>query len=290
MSPILKSYDLVNWEIATYAWGILDTGDGSALRNGRSSYGQGQWASTIAFHNGTYYVIHNSNNTGRSYLFWTDDIEHGTWQRSVYPASDRFHDPSLYFDGDTPYVFYGSNDTSAARLSPDLKTVEQKYPGIITRDNFVNESGYTKQEFAPNGWEGFQISKVGDWYYALAIAFGKFGRQTLVFRSKTMLGAAEGEPYAGKIAIGTKAIAQGNLVSTRPDGVPDQALVFADDFPTGRIPVLVPGVVGRWTPTTGPPSVPVPWARAARSSSRGTFACRCSCLQTCGAGPCLRAS
>lgn len=238
--PILKSYDLVNWEIVSYAWGILETRDDSALRNGRSSYGQGQWASTIAFHEGTYYVIHNSNNTGRSYLFWTDDIEHGTWQRSVYPAADRFHDPSLYFEGDTPYVFYGSNDTSVARLSPDLKTVEQKYPGIITRDNFVNESGYTKQEFAPNGWEGFQISKVGDWYYALAISFGRFGRQALVFRSKNMLGAAEGEPYAGKIAIGTKAIAQGGLVSTRPDGVPDQALVFADDFPTGRIPVLVP--------------------------------------------------
>ena len=93
--PILKSYDLVNWEIATYAWGILETRDDSALRNGQSSYGRGQWASTIAFHDGIYYVIHNSNNTGRSYLFWTNDIEDGAWQRSVFPAADRFHDPSL---------------------------------------------------------------------------------------------------------------------------------------------------------------------------------------------------
>lgn len=270
--PILKSYDLVNWEIVSYAWGVLDTRDDAALRNGRSSYGQGQWASTIAFHEGTYYVIHNSNNTGRSYLFWTDDIEDGRWQRSVYPAADRFHDPSLYFDGDTPYVFYGAADTSVARLSPDLKTVEQKYAGIITPDNFVNESGYTKQEFGA-GWEGFQIYKVRDWYYALAISWGRFGRQAVVFRSKNLLGAAAGAPYAGRIAIGTKAIAQGSFVSTRPDGLPDQALVFADDFPTGRIPVLVPvtwsddpdawpafgnGVAGEPSQVEFPGSLPVP--------------------------------
>ena len=239
-TPILKSYDLVNWEIATYAWGILSTADDSALRNGRSSYGQGQWASTIAFHDGTYYVIHNSNNTGRSYLFTTDDIEDGEWTRHVYPAADRFHDPNLYFDGDTPYVFYGSNKTDAVRLSPDLKTVEERIPNVITKENFVNESGYTRDEVAPNGWEGFQLTKVGDWYYALAISFGKFGRQTNVFRSRSLLGAAVGDPYAGKIAVGTKAIAQGNLVSTEEGERPDWALVFADDFPTGRIPVLVP--------------------------------------------------
>ena len=160
-----------------------------------------------------------------------------------------------------------------ARLSPDLKTVEQKYPGIITPGNFVNESGYTNQEFAPNGWEGFQIYKVGDWYYALAISFGRFNRQALVFRSKNLLGAAAGQPYAGKIAIGTKAIAQGGFVSTRSDGVPDQALVFADDFPTGRVPVLVPvtwgadsdawpsfgkGVAGDNAQVDFPGSLPVP--------------------------------
>lgn len=238
-APVLKSYDLVNWEIASYVWGVLETNDRSALRNGASSYGQGQWASTIAFHDGTYYVIFNSNNNGRSYLFTTDDIEGGAWERHAYTTS--FHDPSLYFDGDTPYVFYGASDTSVARLSPDLRTVEERFPGVITPANFVNAQAgtFTRGDFGP-GWEGFQLTMVGDWYYALAISWGRFGRQALVFRSRSLLGAAAGDPYAAHLAIGTKAIAQGGFVSTRPDGVPDQALVFADDYPTGRLPVLVP--------------------------------------------------
>lgn len=238
-APVLKSYDLVNWEIASYVWGVLETNDRSALRNGASSYGQGQWASTIAFHDGTYYVIFNSNNNGQSYLFTTDDIESGTWERHSYGTS--FHDPSLYFDGDTPYVFYGASDTSVARLSADLKTVEQRYAGVITPANFVNaqEGTFARADFG-SGWEGFQLYRVGDWYYAMAISWGKFGRQALVFRSKTLLGAAAGDPYEAQIAIGTKAIAQGGFVSTRKDGVPTHALVFADDYPTGRIPVLVP--------------------------------------------------
>lgn len=238
-APVLKSYDLVNWEIASYVWGVLETNDHSALRNGQSSYGRGQWASTIAFHEGTYYVIFNSNNNGHSYLFTTDDIETGTWQRHSYDTS--FHDPSLYFDGDTPYVFYGAADTSVARLSPDLRTVEARYPGVITPANFVNaqEGTFTRSDFG-SGWEGFQLTRVGDWFYALAISWGRFGRQALVFRSRTLLGAAAGAPYEGRIAVGTKAIAQGGFVSTRADGVPDYALLFADDYPTGRIPVLVP--------------------------------------------------
>ena len=238
-APVLKSYDLVNWEIASYVWGVLETNDHSALRNGASSYGRGQWASTIAFHKGTYYVIFNSNNNGHSYLFTTQDIEKGSWERHSYNTS--FHDPSLYFEGDTPYVFYGAADTSVARLSPDLKTVEQRFAGVITPANFVNaqEGTFARSDFG-SGWEGFQLYKVGDWYYAMAISWGRFGRQALVFRSKTLLGAAGGDPYEAQIAVGTKAIAQGGFVSTQADGVPDYALLFADDYPTGRIPVLVP--------------------------------------------------
>lgn len=239
-APVLKSYDLVNWEIASYLWGVLEDTDSSSLRNGQNSYGQGQWASTLAFHDGRYYAIFNSNNNGRSYLFSTDDVEDGTWERHAY--STTFHDPSLYFEGDVPYVFHGANQTDVARLSSDLETVEARFPNVITRANFLNESGLTRDEFAPNGWEGFQLTKVGDWYYAMAIAFGRYGRQALVFRSRSLLGAAAPtpDPYAGKVAIGTKAIAQGGLVTTRDGIAPDYAMVFADDFPTGRVPVLVP--------------------------------------------------
>ncbi len=241
VAPVLKSYDLVNWEIASYVDDVLETNDGSALRNGKSSYGQGQWASTIALHDGTYYVMFNSNNNGHSYLFTTDDIEDGEWTKHSYSRS--FHDPSLFFDDandGAPYVFYGYGSTSVAKLSEDLKSVTATYPNVIASSNYVNESGYSNAELGTS-WEGIQVYYANGYYYALGIAWAKFGRQAIVFRSKSLLGAVAGDPYAAKIAVGTSAIAQGSFVSTDAQGAPpNYALLFRDDFPTGRVPVLVP--------------------------------------------------
>jgi beta-xylosidase len=74
-APIMKSYDLVNWEIVSYAFDRLDISDAASLRNGSNSYGQGQWASSIRFREGTFYVLINSLNLGGAFLYRTDDIE-----------------------------------------------------------------------------------------------------------------------------------------------------------------------------------------------------------------------
>jgi len=240
-APILKSYDLVNWEIATYVYDVLETDDRSALRNGNSAYGQGQWASTIAFHDGTYYVLFNSNNNGHSYLFSTDDIEDGEWARHSYTQS--FHDPSLFFDDandGAAYIFYGYGSTSVVKLSSDLTTVTDTYPSVIAAANYVNASGYTNSEVGTS-WEGIQVYYANGYYYALGITWAKFGRQAIVFRSKSLLGNAVGDPYAVQIAVGTNSIAQGGFIGTGTPGTPpNYALLFRDDYPTGRIPVLVP--------------------------------------------------
>src|SRR5690349_7924872 len=51
-APIMKSYDLVNWEIVNYVFDRADISDSFSLRNGQTSYGQGQWASSIRYHAG----------------------------------------------------------------------------------------------------------------------------------------------------------------------------------------------------------------------------------------------
>jgi len=51
--PIMKSKDLVNWQLVNYAYDILDDVDALNLNNGESSYGRGSWASSIRYHNGT---------------------------------------------------------------------------------------------------------------------------------------------------------------------------------------------------------------------------------------------
>ena len=54
--PIMKSKDLVNWELISYAYDTLANVDEMNLTNGKSTYGKGSWASSIRYHNGTWYV------------------------------------------------------------------------------------------------------------------------------------------------------------------------------------------------------------------------------------------
>ena len=54
--PIMKSKDLVNWNIINYAYDTLANMDAMNLENGKSTYGRGSWASCIRFHKGVYYV------------------------------------------------------------------------------------------------------------------------------------------------------------------------------------------------------------------------------------------
>jgi beta-xylosidase len=54
-APIMKSYDLVNWEIVNHVFDRLGVGDSFSLRNGQNSYGQGQWASSLRYHAGKFY-------------------------------------------------------------------------------------------------------------------------------------------------------------------------------------------------------------------------------------------
>jgi beta-xylosidase len=75
--PIMKSKDLVNWQIVNYAYDVLDTVDALTLKNGKNSYGRGTWASCIRYYNNTYYVSTFSQTTGKTYIFSTNDIENG---------------------------------------------------------------------------------------------------------------------------------------------------------------------------------------------------------------------
>ena len=51
--PIMKSQDLVNWEIVNYVYDVLDADDRLALTGGENDYGRGSWASSLRYHDGT---------------------------------------------------------------------------------------------------------------------------------------------------------------------------------------------------------------------------------------------
>ncbi|MCM3615103.1 family 43 glycosylhydrolase [Microbacterium enclense] len=241
-APIMKSYDLVNWEIVNYVFNRADISDAFSLRNGQSSYGQGQWASSIRHHDGKWYVAFNTNNLGGSYLYVTDDIDDGAWERVKLPGT--YHDPSLFFDVDgTPYIFYGSGSTSAVRLSADFTQVLQTYAQIIRPADFPG---------APVGglFEGAQVTYIDGTYYIVIITWPSGqGRQVVLFRSDHLLGryaTADGSnPYEAKGVLNSNGFAQGSLVPIEKDGKLDYwGMFFRDTFPIGRIPALIPATWG----------------------------------------------
>ena len=94
---IMKSTDLVNWEIVNYAYDDIDEGDRFRLLNGQSDYSQGSWAANLRYdpYEKMFYMIMTCNSTGKTYFFVTDDIEHGKWHRST---TDKCYDPGLLFE------------------------------------------------------------------------------------------------------------------------------------------------------------------------------------------------
>ena len=57
-APIMKSKDLVHWQIVSYIYDCLEDDDIYNLRDGgRHAYGRGQWATTLRYVDGVYYAL-----------------------------------------------------------------------------------------------------------------------------------------------------------------------------------------------------------------------------------------
>jgi beta-xylosidase len=227
--PIMKSKDLVNWEIASYAYDILDDVDELNLNDGKSNYGRGSWASSIRYHSGTYYVTTFAQTTGKTYVYTTKDIEKGPWKvDSFQPA---FHDHSLFFDDDgRVYVLYGVGNLRLVELTADATDVQ---PGGFNQVVITNAGAVAGPNIGLNA-EGSQIVKHNGTYYVFNITWPRGGiRTVLVHRADRITG-----PYQGRVALQDKGVAQGSLIDT-PQGE-WYAYLFRDFGAVGRIPYLVP--------------------------------------------------
>jgi beta-xylosidase len=225
--PIMKSKDLINWEIVSYAYEVLDTINELTLENGKNSYGRGSWASCIRYHNNTFYVSTFSQTTGRTHIYTTKNIENGPWVAISFKPS--YHDNTLFFDDDGRiYMIYGNRKLRIVELKPDLSgPVPDTHQVLI--ENVSEASG-------PNSGlgEGSQLFKVNGKYYLFNITWPRGGMRTVVVhRADKITG-----PYEGRLALQDLGVAQGGLVDT-PDGN-WFAYLFRDYGSVGRIPYLVP--------------------------------------------------
>jgi beta-xylosidase len=117
--PILRSKDLVNWELLGYALDKLDLGPEFRLEGG-DIYGQGIWAPSFRHHRGTFYIFSNVNRRTTQMFRATDPA--GPWTRTEMKRS--FHDLSVLFDDDGKvYVVWGYQEIRLAQLDADLTDV-----------------------------------------------------------------------------------------------------------------------------------------------------------------------
>ena len=235
--PIMKSKDLVNWEIVNYVYDILGDTDAMNLRNGESMYGNGQWAASLQYHNNKYYVAFNSNTTGHAYIYTTDDIENGSWTKTE--LANFYHDMALFFDGDTPYIVYGSGEIKYVELSEDLSGEKE---GGKRGTLFSAHSGADAGKFDGGlSFEGTHVMKKDGYYYVFNICWpsGK-PRIEVCHRSKSFIGGTwETKEIlnANFSNNGTSGgVAQGGVIDTE-DGR-WYGFMFQDHGAIGRTPVL----------------------------------------------------
>lgn len=229
-APIMKSKDLVSWEICSYVYDTMADGDVQNLTNGKHDYAHGQWATSLRYHDGNFYVFFGSYGTNKSYIYKTNDIENGKWTRSE--INGMYHDASMLFDDDgRNYLVYGGGGEIK------IKELNAEMTGF--------KSGGAEKTLLKTGLdglsgEGAHIQKINGYYYVFIIAWPSgSGRIELCYRSKDLLGTYEGKTVLNS-GVGTygSGVAQGGIVDT-PDGK-WYAMLFQDHGSVGRIPVLVP--------------------------------------------------
>ena len=230
--PVMESADgMRTWKTVSYVFDRIDDGPRYDLEDGQTVYGQGQWASSIRYHKGKFWVWFTVNGApGRGFVFCADKAE-GPWQLVGRPP--HHHDASLLFDDDgRNYLFYGTGEVE--ELNADLTDVK---PGGFKKKIFERDAE-EKQALL----EGSSIVKRNGKYYLLMISmqWGVKGRvrREVCYRADRIDG-----PWEKKVILETPfesygGVGQGCIVSDGQDNW--LALIFQDRGGVGRVPCLMP--------------------------------------------------
>ncbi len=228
---ILRSYDLLNWELIAHAYDILEDTEKERLENNENAYGQGMWAPSLRFHQGTFYITFTANDTQRTYLLTAKD-PCGPWKKTNIDGF--YHDNSLFFDDDgRVYIVYGNKEIWLTELRSDLTGPKA---GGLHRLLAVDE------ENIHLGFEGSHLYKYKDFYLLFCchmLAYGSARKSQVCFKAASLQGE-----FLGKCIIDDDmgyhnlGVAQGGMVDS-PDGI-WYAFMFQDRGAVGRSPVIAP--------------------------------------------------
>lgn len=226
-APIMRSTDMVNWQTVSFVFDSLHDTPAYDL-NGGTKYGQGQWATSLRYHNGMFYILFVTNGVPGTWIYATDDPEKG-WHLHTH-LKGFYHDASLFFDDDgRVYVFSGSGSVDITELTPDVKAEKE---GGFRRHLEVRDD-------EDNGLlEGSRVVKKDGYYYLLMISWPRTGRRQLAYRSSSLTGEWEKRVILKSAFGGFPYVGQGTIV----DGLDGNwyGVIFQDRGGVGRILTLSP--------------------------------------------------
>ncbi len=185
--PIYHSRNLVDWELVNYALTRPSQADLSSIKSS-----DGIHASTIRYHDGTYFIITTNNIDGRMVNFVvTADDPRGEWSEARVLEGAPGIDPSLLFDDDGRAWYVGN------RIPPDPEFEGQAEIWLQEVDidamRLIGDRYYLWRGCCGGGWaEGPHIYK-RDGYYYLMISEGgtSFEHAMAIAISKDITGPYE---------------------------------------------------------------------------------------------------
>ena len=229
--PIMKSKDLVNWQLVGYAYDTLED-------NGRTFAPEreerlrkrllGQQPATTTTARST--SRPSPAPPARPTSTRPRTPRSGPWEATSFRPA--LHDHSLFFDDDgRVYMIHGGGRHPADRADrrPLGDQARRRRPGHHPERQRRRRA--TRSACRPRARRS---RKINGKYYLFNITWPRGGMRTqLIFRADKLTG-----PYEGRVALQDQGVAQGGLIDT-PEG-DWYALLFQDHGAVGRIPFLVP--------------------------------------------------
>ncbi|MFD6139239.1 family 43 glycosylhydrolase [Promicromonospora sp. NPDC060271] len=224
-APILRSYDLVNWEYAGHSVPNLDFGSNSYNLNGGRAYVKGIWASAFNYRpsNQTYYWI-GCVEFNRTYVYTATAVD-GTWAKRAQIPGCYYDAGLLVDDNDKMYVAYGNRTIHVAELSADGFSQVRSQQVFSTPSSVGTLEG--ARFYKRNGYYYIWLTRPANGQYVLRSSspFGPYEmRQVLLDMPGPIPGG--GVPH------------QGGLVQTQNGDW--YYMSFVDAYPGGRVPALAP--------------------------------------------------
>lgn len=179
--PIYQSKDLVNWKMIGYA---LHTASQNPLMGCASNTG-GQYAATLRYNKGTFYVICTNyggkGSQGEFYVTATNPA--GPWSEPHWLGC-WYVDPSLMFENDSTY--YLSPDNQGGFL---VGTINE------ATDQFTRPLKKVAGGLGGSSPEGPHMYKINDYYYLMSAEGGTgYQHREVIQRSKSPYGPFEPSP------------------------------------------------------------------------------------------------